>query len=107
MSRFSPINPKPFLSDLQGLTVVVCLKWGQEYRGVLQAFDSYFNIQLLETEEFQDGISTGVLGEVLIRCNNVLWISQEPGVVTNHGTAREGLIQGDREATDEQTAADL
>jgi small nuclear ribonucleoprotein F len=33
------------------------------------------NIQLRNTEEFIAGKSKGVLGEVLIRCNNVLWIS--------------------------------
>jgi small nuclear ribonucleoprotein F len=37
--------------------------------------DSYMNIQLSETEEFIDNKSTGTLGSVLIRCNNVLWIS--------------------------------
>lgn len=32
------------------------------------------NLQLANTEEFVDGSSTGALGEVLIRCNNVLYI---------------------------------
>lgn len=30
--------------------------------------------QLANTEEFKDGVSAGTLGEVLIRCNNVLYI---------------------------------
>jgi len=30
--------------------------------------------QLHQCEEFVDGESAGVLGEVLIRCNNVLWV---------------------------------
>jgi small nuclear ribonucleoprotein F len=34
------------------------------------------NIQLSETEEYIDRKSTGSLGQVLIRCNNVLWISK-------------------------------
>ena len=29
------MNPKPFLADLTGKTVVVKLKWGTEYRGFL------------------------------------------------------------------------
>lgn len=64
---FVPVNPKPFLQDLTGKDVCVRLKWGQEYRGLLQSLDSYMNLQLLNTEEFVDGRSTGTLGEVLIR----------------------------------------
>jgi small nuclear ribonucleoprotein F len=33
------------------------------------------NIQLSNAEEWIDGKSGGSLGQVLIRCNNVLWIS--------------------------------
>ena len=36
------------------------------------------NIQLAQTTEFVDGKNTGTLGMVLIRCNNVLWISAAP-----------------------------
>lgn len=32
------------------------------------------NLQLEDTEEFIDGQFAGKLGEVLIRCNNVLYI---------------------------------
>ncbi|PVV04318.1 hypothetical protein BB560_001180 [Smittium megazygosporum] len=73
--NFKPVNPKPFLQELVGQAVVAKLKWGQEYKGILASSDSYMNLKLLETEEFVDGISTGTqLGEVLIRCNNVLYI---------------------------------
>lgn len=73
-SRLAPINPKPFLTDLLQKPILVRLKWGQEYTGTLQSIDNYMNLQLLNTEEFVDGKSTGQLGEVMIRCNNVLWI---------------------------------
>jgi small nuclear ribonucleoprotein F len=33
------------------------------------------NIQLSNTEEFIDRKFTGSLGQVLIRCNNVLWVT--------------------------------
>ncbi|KAI8146814.1 hypothetical protein BJV82DRAFT_534221 [Fennellomyces sp. T-0311] len=74
MAAFVPVNPKPFLSDLTGKPVVVKLKWGGEYKGYLMSVDGYMNLQLANTEEFKDGVSTGTLGEVLIRCNNVLYI---------------------------------
>ena len=32
------------------------------------------NLQLEKTEEFIDGQFAGALGEVLIRCNNVLYV---------------------------------
>ena len=69
------VNPKPFLTDLAGKAVNVKLKWGMEYTGTLLSFDSYMNLQLGDTEEIgADGISKGTLGEVLIRCNNVLYV---------------------------------
>ncbi|CAG8639486.1 4973_t:CDS:10 [Rhizophagus irregularis] len=72
--KFQPVNPKPFLQELTGKPVMVRLKWGMEYKGFLVSVDSYMNLQLANTEEFVDGQSTGALGEVLIRCNNVLYI---------------------------------
>ncbi|KAJ3286667.1 hypothetical protein HDU79_006309 [Rhizoclosmatium sp. JEL0117] len=95
---FQPVNPKPFLNGLTGKPVMVKLKWGQEYKGFMTSVDSYMNIQvclclrsfnlqpnneltfetpqLANAEEFVDGASTGVLGEVLIRCNNILYVRQ-------------------------------
>ena len=69
-----PVNPKPFLNGLTGKSVMVKLKWGHEYKGFLVATDGYMNLQLANTEEFIDGSPTGNLGEVLVRCNNVLYI---------------------------------
>ncbi|KAJ1912141.1 hypothetical protein IWQ60_009804 [Tieghemiomyces parasiticus] len=72
---FTIVNPQPFLKELTGKPVIVTLKWGLEYKGFLTSVDSYMNIQLANAEEFKDGASTGgVLGEMLIRCNNVLYI---------------------------------
>jgi len=71
-----PVNPKPFLNSLTGKSVCVRLKWGPEYKGFLVSVDGYMNLQLAQTEEYIDGNLTGSLGEVLIRCNNVLYIKQ-------------------------------
>jgi hypothetical protein len=30
-----PVNPKPFLNNLTGKPVIVKLKWGMEYKGIL------------------------------------------------------------------------
>ncbi|KAH8880095.1 LSM domain-containing protein [Thozetella sp. PMI_491] len=75
MSGLMPINPRPMLQDLVNKDVRVRLKWGQtEYKGRLVSIDSYMNIQLSNTEEYIDDKLTGSLGQVLIRCNNVLYI---------------------------------
>ncbi|KAK5646636.1 hypothetical protein RI129_005100 [Pyrocoelia pectoralis] len=74
MSAAMPINPKPYLNGLTGKAVMVKLKWGQEYKGYLVSVDGYMNIQLANTEEYIDGTFTGNLGEVLIRCNNTLYV---------------------------------
>ncbi|KZT58745.1 small nuclear ribo protein F [Calocera cornea HHB12733] len=74
----TPVNPKPFLQDLTGKQVFVRLKWGLEYKGYLVSTDGFMNLQLANTEEFQEGKSNGALGEVFIRCNNVLYIREAP-----------------------------
>merc|ERR1712195_9280 len=73
-----PVNPKPFLAELTGKSVVVKLKWGMEYKGYLVSVDSYMNLQLAGTQEWIEGNLTGNLGEVLIRCNNVLYLRAAP-----------------------------
>merc|ERR1712170_330036 len=64
----------PFLNALTGKPVLVKLKWGMEYKGYLVAVDGYMNLQLANSEEYVDGALAGHLGEILIRCNNVLYI---------------------------------
>ncbi|KOS20225.1 putative small nuclear ribonucleoprotein F [Escovopsis weberi] len=72
---FVPVNPRPMLQDLVDKPVLVRLKWGEtEYKGRLVSIDSYMNLQLADTEEFISDKLTGRLGQVLIRCNNVLYI---------------------------------
>jgi small nuclear ribonucleoprotein F len=74
----SHLNPRPFLVALTGQPVSVKLKWGMEYRGVLLSVDAFMNLQLANTEEYIDGEMAGNLGEVLIRCNNVMYIREAP-----------------------------
>ncbi|KAF2276137.1 small nuclear ribonucleoprotein F [Westerdykella ornata] len=77
MAAVAPFNPRPLLQSLIDKDIIVRLKWGDtEYKGRLVSMDLYMNIQLANTEEFVNGVSSGTLGQVLIRCNNVLWIGQ-------------------------------
>eukprot|EP00968_Pinguiococcus_pyrenoidosus_P003108 scaffold184_cov316-Pinguiococcus_pyrenoidosus.AAC.6 len=70
-----------------------------EYRGVLLSVDSYMNVQLADTEEYIDDQFAGVLGEVMIRCNNVMYIREAPEDDGN------GMQQEEKEAGEEETAA--
>ena len=70
------VNPRPFLHDLAGKQVMIKLKWGQEYVGRLLSIDSYMNVLLEDTEEFIEGKSAGRIGQVMIRCNNVLYFRE-------------------------------
>jgi small nuclear ribonucleoprotein F len=73
------ITPVPFLTKLTGSPVAVRLKWGLEYRGLLVSFDKYMNLQLANAEEWdKDFKKTSNLGEILIRCNNVLYVRGLP-----------------------------
>ena len=56
--------------------MIVRLKWGIEYQGKLVSFDKYMNLQLKDSEEVIAGQTTGKLGEILIRCNNVLFVKE-------------------------------
>ncbi|KAH3680385.1 hypothetical protein WICMUC_000316 [Wickerhamomyces mucosus] len=75
----SVINPKPFIRDLVGQTVLVKLKFNNtSYKGTLNSSDNYFNLSLNNVEEIIDGQKEGTkLGDGLfIRCNNVLYIRE-------------------------------
>jgi small nuclear ribonucleoprotein F len=80
----------PFLQDLTGKSIQVKLKWGQIYQGELASSDSYMNLQLVNTEEFINGEFAGKLGEVLVRCNNVLYIKAAPALKTEAENMQEG-----------------
>ena len=72
----------PYLTSLLGSPVSVRLKWGIVYTGVLKSIDSYMNVQLVEAFEHDPAVQAGMsnageavkVGEVLIRCNNVLYV---------------------------------
>lgn len=54
------------------------LKWNRlEYQGKLIAFDSYMNLQLEDALEIATKGEPGEeIGEVFIRCNNVLFVRE-------------------------------
>lgn len=63
-----------------------------EYQGKLASSDAYMNLQLINCSEYINGTMAGYLGEVLIRCNNILYIraSEEQPEDDNNATAPAG-----------------
>lgn len=47
-----------------------------QYTGTLISVDTYFNIQLTDAEEIINGVSSGTVGDIFIRCNNVLYVAE-------------------------------
>lgn len=80
-TQLIPVNPKPFLIDLIDKPVIVKLKWGMQYKGVLTSVDGYMNIHLTDAEEWDRRSSCrGKIGETLIRSNNVLYVRDAENV---------------------------
>ena len=58
--------------------ILVTLKFNKtQYKGNLVSTDNYFNVQLTDAEEIVDNVSQGKIGDIFIRCNNVLWIGED------------------------------
>lgn len=70
-------KPTDFLRGIIGRPVVIKLVSGVEYRGVLACLDSFLNVALEQTEEFEGGRKRAQLGDCFIRGNNVMYIGAE------------------------------
>ena len=68
-----------FLESLIGKQICIRLKWGNEFIGTAISMDSYMNIHLDKCTEQLEGQESSYLGEVLIRCNNILYIREHEG----------------------------
>ncbi|RPB12892.1 like-Sm ribonucleo protein, partial [Morchella conica CCBAS932] len=70
-------DPSGFLQEIIGAPITVKLNSGVEYRGELSSVDGYMNIALEKTVEYVNGEVRNKYGDVFIRGNNVLYISQD------------------------------
>ncbi len=63
------------LNRALGSPVLVSLKGGREFRGKLAGFDVHVNLVLEDAEELQNGEPTRRFGTMMIRGDNVVYIS--------------------------------
>jgi small nuclear ribonucleoprotein len=70
-------RPLDVLGKSLNSQVLIKLKGGKEFRGVLNSFDMHMNLVLSEAEELDGGESSTGLGVVLIRGDNIVYISPE------------------------------
>lgn len=76
MNKPEKENPKQFLLRLISKKVKTTVRNNLEYEGILQSVDKYFNVLLSESIEFVKGVEQGYIGDVLIRCNNIIFIKE-------------------------------
>ncbi len=69
------MKPLTVLSQATSKNVIVELKGRREYRGVLDGYDPHMNVVLKNAEEFHDGVSVRKVSLVIVRGDNVIYIS--------------------------------
>jgi small nuclear ribonucleoprotein len=73
--RVNVQRPLDALGNSLNSPVIIKLKGDREFRGVLKSFDLHMNLVLNDAEELEDGEVTRRLGTVLIRGDNIVYIS--------------------------------
>ena len=69
-------RPIDVLNNAKGKRVLIKLKKGPEISGILQALDLHLNMWLENADQISEG-ETVKLGTVLVRGDNILYVSPE------------------------------
>lgn len=75
-------NPLQILQNSQGSTILLRLKDGTEYRGLLKEIDAYMNMILEQATEIIDDLPVAKYNEIFIRGNNLLFIKPDASQIT-------------------------
>lgn len=68
-------RPLDILNKSLNAPIIVRLRGGKELRGELQGYDVHMNLVLGKAEELKDGEVTRKLGTIVVRGDNVVYIS--------------------------------
>ena len=70
-------RPLDSLNESRGKRVIIELKNGKQFVGVLKAFDIHINTVLEEVDEMENGEIKRRLGDVFIRGDTIILISPQ------------------------------
>jgi len=70
-------NPISILQNAQNSVILLRLKDGTEYKGMLKEIDAYMNMILEDATEIMDGSPVAKYNEIFIRGNNLLFIKPD------------------------------
>ena len=68
-------RPLDILNNTLGKSVIIKLKGERIFRGTLEGYDIHMNLVLENAEELKDGETERKLGTVVVRGDNVVYIS--------------------------------
>jgi len=75
-------NPLSILQAAQGSIILLRLKDGTEYKGMLKEIDAYMNLILEGCTEIMDGSPVAKYNEIFIRGNNLLFIKPDASQIS-------------------------
>ncbi|TFF90469.1 MAG: hypothetical protein EU548_02885 [Promethearchaeota archaeon] len=70
-------NPLHILQNAVGSEIILRLKDGTEYKGLLKEIDAYMNMILQDATEIMDSSPVAKYNEIFIRGNNLLFIKPD------------------------------
>jgi small nuclear ribonucleoprotein len=68
-------KPLEILQSALNKNVLISVKGSKEYRGQLNGYDQHMNLVLKNAEEVIENQSKGILNTVIVRGDNVIYIS--------------------------------
>ncbi|MCK4928128.1 MAG: small nuclear ribonucleoprotein [Methanosarcinales archaeon] len=68
-------RPLDILNNTLGKSVIIKLKGERIFRGTLEGYDIHMNLVLENAEELKEGEAEKKLGTVVVRGDNVVYIS--------------------------------
>ncbi len=84
--------------------VIVRIRGGREFRGTLEGYDLHMNLVLSDAEELNSDASVkNVVGEILVRGDNVVYISPTEKKDTEKGEGKSKSKSKSKEAGEKES----